>query len=176
MSIRSAVVAASAILLVAGACSSDNDGSDADSSSSPPTVEASESVAPSASETPSATSRTEVESDDSALGVILTDAKGNTLYAFLPDDRGPSTCLDDCAASWPPFMAKGELEVSGNDEDLTDADLLGEVSRDDGGSQVTYNGWPLYHFSGDEAPGDTNGQGLSDVWYVVSPKGTLITS
>ena len=49
--------------------------------------------------------------------------------------------------------------------------LLGTLTRDDGTVQVTYNGWPLYHFSGDTAPGDTNGQGLEGVWFLVSPTG-----
>jgi hypothetical protein len=45
------------------------------------------------------------------------------------------------------------------------------VKRTDGTDQATYNDLPLYHFSGDEAGGDTNGQGLQDVWWVVSPEG-----
>ena len=75
-------------------------------------------------ETPTSAGRTELESEDSALGMILTDGSGNTLYAFQPDAQGPSTCYDDCASSWPALLVKGELEVSGNDEDPTDARLL----------------------------------------------------
>jgi predicted lipoprotein with Yx(FWY)xxD motif len=40
---------------------------------------------------------------------------------------------------------------------------------------ITYNNWPLYHFAGDSAPGDTNGQGLNDVWFVVGADGEPIT-
>jgi predicted lipoprotein with Yx(FWY)xxD motif len=55
-----------------------------------------------------------------------------------------------------------------------DAALLGTITRDDGAMQVTYNGWPLYYFADDTAPGDANGQGLGDVWFLVSPTGEAI--
>lgn len=174
MPMRRSFIVASVVLLALAACSDDSSVTGSTGSPSP-TVEPSESPAASPTETPSSGGSTEVESDNSALGLILTDGSGNTLYAFMPDDQGPSTCYDDCAASWPAFLAEGELEVSGNDEDPTDAKLLGTTERDDGGLPVTYNDWPLYHFGGDEAPGDTNGQGASDVWYVMSPDGEMIT-
>lgn len=177
MSMHRWSIVAGVSLLALSACSSGDDTSPTEpaGTSSPASETQSPSTASSPTETPSSGGgSTEVESEDSALGVILTDGDGNTLYAFLPDDQGPSTCYDDCAANWPAFEAVGELEVSGNDEDPTDAALLGTTERDDGTSQVTYNDWPLYHFSGDQAPGDTNGQGISDVWYVVSPNGTPI--
>ena len=55
-----------------------------------------------------------------------------------------------------------------------DATLLGTITRDDGSTQVTYNGWPLYYFHEDAAAGDTNGQGLGGVWFLVSPEGEAI--
>ena len=60
-------------------------------------------------------------------------------------------------------------KVTGGDG--VDESLLGTVDHPDAGTQVTYNGWPLYFFSGDSAPGDTNGQGQGGVWYVVDPTG-----
>ena len=104
----------------------------------------------------------------SGLGDIVTDGDGNTLYLFLPDNQGPSACNDGCAAAWPPL--EGE-PVAGDGADTT---LLGTVTRDDGTTQATYNGWPLYHFSGDGTPGDTNGQTLNDVWWVISSTGDAI--
>ena len=62
----------------------------------------------------------------------------------------------------------------GNFEDGVDEALLGTASRTDGSSQVTYNGWPLYYFAADSAPGDINGQGVNDVWWVVDPSGDAI--
>ncbi len=106
----------------------------------------------------------------SALGDILTDDQGNTLYLFTPDEQGPSVCYDNCAAAWPPLL---EGPAAG---DGTDPALFGTVARDDGTTQLTYGGWPLYYFANDSAPGDTNGQGVNDVWYVVSPMGEGIFS
>lgn len=105
---------------------------------------------------------------DGALGTMLVDEAGSTLYLFIPDARGESTCYDACEASWPPLI--GQVTAEGN----VDAGLIGSTTRNDGTDQVTYNGWPLYYFAGDTGPGDVNGQGLNDIWFVVSPAGEAI--
>jgi predicted lipoprotein with Yx(FWY)xxD motif len=172
MSIRKSLIVASLTLLALAACSSDDNAGDSTGSTgaSSPT----ESTAPIASETPASggNAGTEVESEDSALGTILVDSKGNTLYVFMQDTSDVSTCTGDCAASWPALIAKGEVKAGGGGD--VDESLLGTSPRDDGTMQVTYNGHPLYHFSGDAAAGDTNGQGIGDVWFVVSPTGDPI--
>ncbi len=104
----------------------------------------------------------------SELGDILTDADGRTLYLFIPDGQGPSVCNDGCAAAWPPLTGE---PVAG---DGTDAALLGTAERADGTTQATYNGWPLYYYADDAAPGDTNGQAANDVWWVITPTGDAI--
>ena len=106
---------------------------------------------------------------DSDLGEILTDADGNTLYVFLQDADGQSACTGDCATTWPPLVADGAPAGDGLDAEL------GTTDRDDGTLQVTVAGAPLYLYSGDAAPGDTAGQGLNEVWYVVSPSGEAVT-
>lgn len=108
--------------------------------------------------------------DNDELGEILTDADGRTLYVFLNDEGGESTCADACAQTWPPLAADGEPTAG----EGVDAELLGTTERDDGDMQVTYNDRPLYHYATDEAPGDTNGQGVGDRWYVVGPDGEPI--
>lgn len=106
----------------------------------------------------------------SDLGDILTDGEGRTLYLFNPDEQsGEPTCYEDCAEAWPAFV---ETVTAG---DGVDASLLTTATRTDGGVQVVYNGWPLYYFSGDAAPGETNGQALNDVWWVVDATGTAVT-
>ncbi len=105
---------------------------------------------------------------DTELGEILVDADGMTLYVFLPDAQGASTCYDDCAANWPPFVGE-PTAAEGIDEAL-----LGTTERDDGEIQVTYNGWPLYYFAADSAPGDLNGQGVGENWFVVDPSGEVV--
>jgi predicted lipoprotein with Yx(FWY)xxD motif len=170
MSIRRSLIVASLLLLALAACSSNdtNSGASGSTGAGSPT----ESTAPSASETPASggSGETEVQSEDSALGTILVDAKGNTLYVFMNDTSDTSTCTGDCAASWPALIAKGEVKAGGD----VDGSLLGTSARDDGTLQVTYNGHPLYHFSGDQTAGDTNGQGIGGIWFVVSPAGDPI--
>ncbi|MGH8874985.1 MAG: COG4315 family predicted lipoprotein [Acidimicrobiia bacterium] len=99
------------------------------------------------------------------LGEHLVDGEGRTLYLFMPDNQGDPTCNDQCADNWPALT--GSLEAG----EGVDATLLAAAARADGSEQVTYGGWPLYYFSGDVAPGDLNGQGVEDVWWVVSPAG-----
>jgi predicted lipoprotein with Yx(FWY)xxD motif len=89
---------------------------------------------------------------------------------FEPDAQGPSTCYDDCAASWPPLLTEDEPVPGAGIDDA----LLATAERDDGATQVTYDGWPLYHWAGDDTPGDTGGQGVGDVWWVVDPDGTPV--
>ena len=86
----------------------------------------------------------------------------------MPDAQGDSTCYDQCEANWP---IVGELSTVG---DGLDASLLGTTERTTGDVQATYNGWPLYYFLNDAGPGETNGQGVNDVWYVIDAAGNAI--
>lgn len=104
------------------------------------------------------------------LGSILVDAEGMTLYLFEADTDGTSTCYDECADAWPALIGDAPTAGEGIDEAL-----LGTAERDDGEMQVTYAGRPLYHFASDAAAGDTEGQGIGDVWYVIDPAGEPIT-
>jgi predicted lipoprotein with Yx(FWY)xxD motif len=94
---------------------------------------------------------------------------GRTLYMFVPDQQknGRPTCYGECEQAWPVLEATGEVTAG----DGLDQSLLDTVERRDGTLQVTYNGLPLYYFSGDEAAGDVAGQGLNDVWWVLSADG-----
>lgn len=103
----------------------------------------------------------------SAFGEILIDAEGFTLYSFGVDQNGVSACYEHCAHTWPPLLVEGNPEAG----EGVDPALLGTTIRDDGTRQLTYNGLPLYRYSPDIAPGDTNGQGIGDVWFVVAPDG-----
>lgn len=130
-------------------------------------------VAPVATAAPTPTTAapatsTDLEVADTALGEILVDGSGRTLYLFVPDAQGDSTCYDECEQNWPPLT--GEPAAG----EGIDATLIGSTTRTDGAVQATFNGWPLYYFGGDAATGDTNGQGLNDVWYVVSTAGDAI--
>jgi predicted lipoprotein with Yx(FWY)xxD motif len=97
----------------------------------------------------------------------LVGPDGRTLYTFAPDQGGGlSTCYDECAEEWPPLtIAEGEQPAMGEGV----PGLLGTTTRDDGSVQVTYNGWPLYYYHDDAAPGDANGQGIEDIWFAANP-------
>jgi predicted lipoprotein with Yx(FWY)xxD motif len=113
---------------------------------------------------------TSVQLADSRLGQILVDAEGNTLYGFTNDADGEPTCTGDCAGTWPAHLIDGEPVIG---EGLDPA-VFTLVEGADGGQQLKAGKWPLYRFSGDSAPGDVNGQGSGDVWFVVGADGSLI--
>ncbi|HEY3724071.1 MAG TPA: hypothetical protein VGN59_12030 [Acidimicrobiia bacterium] len=109
-----------------------------------------------------------------SLGSALVDAQGRTLYLFKKDSGTTSTCTGACAASWPPLIAAGAPKVGSGAK----ASLVGTTTRPDGTTQVTYNGHPVYTFSGDQSPGDTNGQGVvafGAAWFAVSPSGNQVS-
>lgn len=107
------------------------------------------------------------------LGRIIVDGRGRSLYLFEKDARGRSACSGVCAAYWPPLLTNGRsIAVKG-----AKPSLLGSIRRADGRRQVSYAGHPLYFFSGDTKPGQTNGESLKDFgagWYVLTPSGKKI--
>jgi predicted lipoprotein with Yx(FWY)xxD motif len=112
---------------------------------------------------------------NTALGKILVDDQGRTLYLFAKDPGTKSACSGGCATAWPPLRASGKPTAGGGAK----ASLLGTTPRSDGKPQVTYNGHPLYGYQGDSKPGDTTGQGnpgFGAPWYVLSPAGNAITT
>ncbi len=104
------------------------------------------------------------------LGAFLADDQGRTLYLFTKDTKGTSNCYDQCAQAWPPLVSSGQPTL----KDGVSTDLISTTVRKDGSVQLTYNGWPLYYYAKDKAPGDTTGQAVSNVWWVVSGEGNAI--
>ena len=100
----------------------------------------------------------------------MVDEAGLSLYLLTSDERNVSNCTGGCAAAWPPLRTEGDPEAG----EGVDDESLGTISRENGDSQITYNGKPLYHFVNDGGPGDTLGQGQDGVWFVVSPHGSPI--
>ena len=109
------------------------------------------------------------------LGTVLVNAKGRTLYMFVPDKRKKVTCVRACAKIWPPVkLPKGAKAVAAG---KAKASLLGSDRNPAGGRVVTYNKWPLYTYVTDTAPGQAKGQALNlngGLWYVLSPAGKVI--
>ncbi len=107
---------------------------------------------------------------DPKLGQILVDGKGMTLYAFTKDGPDQSTCTGSCLTNWPPLLTLGHPIVGTGADDSK----LGFALLADGTKIVTYNHIPLYYFAKDTKPGDTNGQGVGSVWYVINRDGELV--
>ena len=113
--------------------------------------------------------------ENESLGKILVDSQGRTLYLFQRDSGTKSACTGACAIDWPPLRATGKPTVGGG----ASVSIVATSARSDGKPQVTYNGHPLYLFSGDQNPSDTNGQGVNafgGLWYVLSSSGNQITT
>lgn len=104
----------------------------------------------------------------SSLGDILVDAEGRTLYAFTKDKGDKSACSGECATNWPALTGTATAGTGAQ------ASLLSTSMQANGASQVTYDGRPLYYFAGDTKPGDTNGQAVGNVWFVVAADGALV--
>src|SRR3954468_22804069 len=158
-------VLAAALLSVA-ACGG---GNSSDSSSKPKASSASSSSPSSSSASPSAgtAGSAQIKVASTSTGSVLTDDKGRVLYMFNPDNQGASVCYDACATAWPPTITTDAPTAGAG----VDASLLGTTTRKDGSKQVTYNKYPLYTFAFDQKPGDTNGQAVESIWWVLDAKG-----
>jgi predicted lipoprotein with Yx(FWY)xxD motif len=106
------------------------------------------------------------------LGKVITDGQGFTLYMYVPDHRGVSRCAGLCARQWPPLVLPHGVTRPQAGPGVRAA-LLGTVRRG-GVLQETYDGWPLYLWQGDTAPGQATGQGEDmGLWYTVAATGAV---
>ncbi len=104
-------------------------------------------------------------------GTLLTGEDGKTLYFFAKDTSpGTSACEGDCATNWPAFTLESTETLAAGDG-VTG--VLAVFGRSDGALQASYDGRPLYYFSGDTTAGDTNGEGIGGVWSVANVDGSL---
>ena len=113
-----------------------------------------------------ATGKATVNVGDTAIGKVLVDDKGFTLYTFKNDvvNSGKSAVPAAILPNWPPLVATAAAtkgaDVTGD---------LGTATLDDGTKVVSYKGLPLYHFINDKAPGDTKGDKVANIWFVAVP-------
>jgi predicted lipoprotein with Yx(FWY)xxD motif len=98
------------------------------------------------------------------LGKYLTDTESKTLYWFKKDSPGTSACSGACLEKWPIYFRETVAPPQGISKDD-----FGTITREDGKKQTTFRGYPLYYWVSDVNPGDTKGQGINDVWFVVNP-------
>jgi predicted lipoprotein with Yx(FWY)xxD motif len=156
------VLAVTATALLAAACGSS--GSPASSSGGTP---------PAAGKAPAAPARVTINAQQvGKFGKILVTSTGLVLYMFVPDQDKKVTCVSLCAATWPPvFVATGGTVTAGAGVQQS---MLGTDPDPAGGKVVTYDGWPLYGYTGDQSPGQTTGQAVNvngGLWYVINTAG-----
>jgi len=98
---------------------------------------------------------------------VLTNARGFTLYWFVPDTPTKSVCYSTCAAYWPPVTGRPVAGpgVTGK---------LSTIKRSDGVLQATYDGHPLYTYIGVSSPGQANGNDINlngGLWHEMDASG-----
>jgi predicted lipoprotein with Yx(FWY)xxD motif len=145
----------------------------ASASAAPATTSAS--VASSAAATSSAAAATAggttvLVKDDPKLGMLLTDPVGKTLYWYTKDTPGVSNCSGACLAAWPAFTHPGTPTLPAGIPGT-----LSTITRSDGSAQIAYDDMPLYYYAKDVNPGDTTGQNVGKVWFVVPPTAGPLT-
>jgi predicted lipoprotein with Yx(FWY)xxD motif len=109
-----------------------------------------------------------------ALGKFLVNSKGLTLYHRVTESTGTISCTGKCLTAWPPLLLPVGMKAPTGGKAVTDK--LGVISRPDiskTAKQVTYDGWPLYTWKFDKAPGQTTGQGIGK-FFVVPPTPTVL--
>ncbi|HEX3962735.1 MAG TPA: hypothetical protein VHZ03_39900 [Trebonia sp.] len=168
-----AVIGAVATALMVTACAS---GSSSTGGNSSPGTGASSAAGASATGSASAASAgTEITTATASGTTFLTDGSGHVVYLWVKDTGDASQCSGACAGAWPPVPATGTVTAGGS----AVASDLGTITRSDGTKQVTYDGHPLYYFSGDSGPGAATGQGSDGFgakWWLVSPAGADVTA
>ena len=158
-----------AMATLATACSSASNASAAGgTTTTAPTTTTTASAAPgsTASGSTASGSTLVLKTAKGSAGIWLTDSAGRTLYLYTHDKGTTSECYGACAKAWPPLTTTGPVTISGKYTVQRD---LGVTTRTDGTKQVTYGGHPLYYYKGDTAPGQTNGQGVGGVWFLIGP-------
>ncbi len=98
-------------------------------------------------------------------GDALSGEGDMTLYLLTTDSSTASTCDDECADEWPPLLGTAAQVTAGDGV----SDTFGTITRSDGTQQISHGGHPLYYYSGDDAPGDSTGEGVFDVWFIAPP-------
>jgi predicted lipoprotein with Yx(FWY)xxD motif len=157
-----------AAVLVA-ACSS------AGSSSAGAAASGAPSGSSSSSSSANASDATVIKTASSSAGTFLTNGSGRAMYLWVKDTGDMSNCNGACAGAWPPVTTTSSVTASGGAK----ASDLGTITRSDGAKQVTYDGHPLYYFSGDSGPGTATGQGSDGFgakWWLVAPTGSDVTA
>lgn len=160
-----ATLATAATLTLVTACSSST--ATPAAAPAPATSAVAPTTAASSAAGTSASMVTELKTATTSLGDIVVDGKGMVLYMYTKDTQGTqaSVCTGGCATAWPPALAAAAPMLTGVTGTVT------MIPTASGGKQLALNGWPLYYYAKDKAAGDTLGQAVGSVWYVLDKTG-----
>ena len=161
------VLAVAAASLLFAACSSSSKSTTSGATNPPATTASGAAVTVSAANVP-------------GVGTVLVDGNNHTLYVLVGEKGGKVTCTSsgNCTGIWPPVVLPTGTSQATPGSGIQSS-LLSVVMGPSGDHRVTYNGWPLYTFASDTAPGQAKGQGVKDVygqWWVLGPSGNPITT
>jgi predicted lipoprotein with Yx(FWY)xxD motif len=168
-----------ATVVAVAACGSSS-GSSASGSSASPSAAGSSAAAGSASAGAASSSSVTVSAKNvSGVGTVLVNGAGRVLYMFTPEKGGKITCTtgSGCIKFWPEIDLPSGTTAAKAGAGVQQS-LLGTV-KGAAGTEVTYNGWPLYTFVGDSAAGTAKGQGQTSfggTWYVLNSAGSPVTA
>lgn len=103
----------------------------------------------------------------SERGEILAGNDGFAVYSNskYSSDSGVF-CTNECAETWLPVPARNDLEAIG-----VDKDRIGVIERADGFKQMSFDGLPLYIWSGDNSVGIPKGAGVAGIWFAFDGEG-----
>lgn len=178
--IRTLLLPMLALALIAAGCGSDEGSS---TGAAAPTTAEEDSAGPAAADDSAAGDQvaakdqggkpkpkgTAITTADSPFGAVLFDGDQRAIYLFDKEQTKTSECYGDCAVEWPPVLTKGTPAAKGE----VSQGKLGTTKRDDGKTQVTYNGKPLYYYQDDPSGvvGCHNVPGFGGLWLAVNASG-----
>jgi predicted lipoprotein with Yx(FWY)xxD motif len=155
-------LAAAALLLAA--CGNNGNSTDPGSSASSPPANTNTNT-----QANTAAATVTIKTLKTSKGTVLTDSAGQTLYWYAKDTAHKSNCNGSCATYWPPVIGK---PVAAAGASLPKG--FGTIKRANGEIQATYDGHPLYTYSGDTAAGQINGNDMDasgGYWWAMTPNG-----
>ena len=167
-----AIGAAAGALLLVG-CGGDDDDDSGDDGGAAATIEATAPTTTAPAAPASAAAGTMIKTGDSQFGDVLFDDDDQAIYYFDKESGSKSECYGACAEAWPPVLTKGEPQAGAGVEQR----LLGTTQRDDGTTQVTYDGHPLYLYA-HEGPNQVTCHDVSEfggLWLAVQPNGQAVS-
>jgi predicted lipoprotein with Yx(FWY)xxD motif len=167
--IRLIAIAAAGALILAG-CGGDDDDDGGESTS--PAAAAPTTTATQTAQQATATG-TAVKTSDSQYGQVLFDGDDRAIYYFDKESGSKSECYGECAEAWPPVLTKGDPQAGSGAQ----AGMLGTTQRDDGTTQVTYDGHPLYYYV-DDPNGEVDCHNVNEfggLWLAVQGNGQPVS-